>query len=299
MNSSFISNDSSSSSGSPHQKRSRVEVTLCSLSGIVCIGGHFGDDQVEEKEDKEEEVETCATATVAFSGSARNMQVGSSSLCPVSGNLLVESEPLRSRYEDSGRTLLWAEWKDEEGPNYQPHCTLELRDRDPPALNVYESSNRESPKQDEEEEKEKEEQDVARSINGSSTGSADAPSLEETFDSSGSTISMQPEIHSPNRTLPALFSSSTPKNRTRSLKRRYEQLRRTKIHRRRGEESPGRSGASAIWRHTAALPEILELDVRLKSANGTEEDHGVAYLKFFGRDEEDPGTTVMDLPVRT
>ena len=61
----------------------RIEVLIKSLDGIRI-----------ENESKKRPSLPWVTATVAFSGSASDMEVGSSSLCGITGQLIVESEPV-------------------------------------------------------------------------------------------------------------------------------------------------------------------------------------------------------------
>lgn len=87
----------------------RVEVKVQSLSGILAACGDSSDN------------EKWLTATVAFSGSAHNMQVGSSTLCGETGLLVVESEPvLLSQDRNSGDPIefTWLSVDD------QPHLTV-------------------------------------------------------------------------------------------------------------------------------------------------------------------------------
>jgi hypothetical protein len=84
-----------------------VEVNVKSLVGIG-IGLHSWIDE-HEAMDVENDTECVVsrhhahTAMVAFSGSARNMQVQSSMVCVETGLLMVESEPLLSSVPSSGK----------------------------------------------------------------------------------------------------------------------------------------------------------------------------------------------------
>jgi len=185
------------------------------------------------------------TATVTFSGSQTEMQVGSSSVCGLTGQLMVESEPIHitDRYGTYRESQCWlkAEWQEDTlsaGVAVQPHLIMPLPSRDPRI-----------PK---------------------------APLTKSNRDS-----------RIVKETLPGLDVSDTCSTSS-TLTESSKVL------------SPGR-GSSAIWSNSGeAMPEIIELYIRLRSEDEGNCEHlwqGVAYLVVYGT-EEDRGTYTMDLPVR-
>lgn len=103
-----------------------VEITVKKLSGIDCRRG-----------DCKLQIPT-ATATVTFSGSATEMKIGSSSVCGLTGQLLVESGPLVPDKLKGEQCQLSASWNEDILPGMipRPHLTMMLPDRDPSAVGI-------------------------------------------------------------------------------------------------------------------------------------------------------------------
>jgi hypothetical protein len=103
----------------------RIEVTVQSLHGIAS-----------NKSDTIPHV----TATIAFSGSASDMQVGSSTLCGTTGQLVIESKAAVID-SDAKQTKnicgLTTAWRDERPiANGRPHLTVALQECDPKAYKI-------------------------------------------------------------------------------------------------------------------------------------------------------------------
>eukprot|EP00547_Thalassionema_nitzschioides_P011010 CAMPEP_0194256330 /NCGR_PEP_ID=MMETSP0158-20130606/36445_1 /TAXON_ID=33649 /ORGANISM="Thalassionema nitzschioides, Strain L26-B" /LENGTH=376 /DNA_ID=CAMNT_0038994977 /DNA_START=166 /DNA_END=1292 /DNA_ORIENTATION=- len=245
-----------------------VDITLQSLKGFSFV---------DDKQTSDLKIPT-VTAVVGFGGSARNMQVGTSIVCPRTGNLMVESrvacttprsspnrQPLVARWNHAseGAEVLSLEIDEEQ----QPHLSVSLCEQDPrlPAMPVSES-NRDS--------------NILQNISNG------LPSMD---------------------------------------------LSETSSHSEQRESSPVDQGGSIIWSQSAAMPEIIELNINLRvetdyqnnrvvqrevntlqespslldSETRDEEcsqesldsiyEIGVAYLVLFGNDG---GTTLMDLPLK-
>jgi hypothetical protein len=82
---------SSSSSCENENLEGRVEVTVQRLDGVAWLDASSGGNSNNTKQQWLPHV----TATVSFSGSAEDMQIGSSTVCGLTGQLLVESAPIR------------------------------------------------------------------------------------------------------------------------------------------------------------------------------------------------------------
>jgi hypothetical protein len=99
----------------------KIEVTVQSLQGVM-LGNHM----LPLPE---------VTATVSFSGSAADMEVCSSTLCSLTGRLMIEAEPICiNRYtSDSYRSPLTVEWSQKtlDKKGFSPHLTCQLPFRDP------------------------------------------------------------------------------------------------------------------------------------------------------------------------
>ena len=113
-----IQSHSGDSSESFVQEGGRIEVLIKSLDGI-CI----------DNETNDRPSLPWVTATVAFSGSASDMEVGSSSVCGVTGQLIVESEPVMISSPDMllsrKSPKLAAHWMEEKrNGTTQPHLTM-------------------------------------------------------------------------------------------------------------------------------------------------------------------------------
>ena len=114
-------NSSSVDSSESLKDQGRIEVRVQSLDGIWI-----------DREQDERPSFPWVTATVAFSGSASNMKVGSSSVCGITGQLLVESEPvaITSSALLSANPRLAAHWLEEKKDGVtQPHMTMEISNR--------------------------------------------------------------------------------------------------------------------------------------------------------------------------
>jgi hypothetical protein len=207
----------------------RIEVTIQSLHGIASNKSRDEWGRINDSFPR-------VTATIAFSGSASDMQVGSSTLCGTTGQLVIESKAavidtgaLQSKHV-SGLT---AEWHEERSSaNCGPHLTVGLQECDPNACKI-----------------------PLPSINRDSR-------VVKEYDSDSVSIS----------------TIDTPKH------------------------SPQSRGGSAFWSNSgaAALPEIVELFVSLKTQDGSTDGQvwqGIAHLVVFGH-EDDQGTFSMELPIK-
>ena len=231
----------------------RIEVTIQSLEGVR-LNRQFSNGQQQE----EDEVK----ASVAFTGSATNMEVGSSSVCASTGQLLVESSPLTvSETVDKEKSpLLTIEWPGFHMPGQAkplPHLAVQVPYRDPtlPKLPLSKSNRgsrivKEIPILDE--------------LATNSTASCSTKS-------DGSMPLVEPEE-------PELSSSPSRLHKPEPLVRM-------------------RSG-SVIWSNSgaAAMPEIVELTVRVQKGCRLCCE-GMAYLVLFAH-EDDYGTCWMDLPIQ-
>ena len=280
-----------------------VEVTLQSISGLTCHlqtleqvvspNEEAGSGQVEDRETSSFSRIPSVTAAVAFSGSAKDMQVGSSCLCARTGNVLVESQvahsPPSRALDDPNNCPLVAEWHGNEGSSlasqhpvsptssssqYQkPHLTIRLPKRDPKLPSVpLTRMNR----------------DCHVVHSESYTSSMMPPSLDES------------DISSHHHQEQGFVGEET---NSKTL-----------------DDGSDVRGASIVWSASGAgMPEIIELHVSLivdaddvvlsgeedsprhsGSSNKwnmqqTTYEVGVAYLVFFG---SDAGTTVLDLPIK-
>jgi hypothetical protein len=221
-----------------------IEVTVQSLHGIVVNS----------------DIPKGMTAAVTFTGSCENMQVGSSTLCGLTGQLLIESAPLQCSDDPLPGTAsqrVTAHWPENQSESKgRPHLTVHLPTKNP-AL----------PK---------------APLSMSNRGSEIVKKLcSQDENDSMSTVSTSPSSSGPSSSDPP-FVPPTPRS------------------------------ASAIWSNSGdAMPEIVELTVRLKSSSSSasssqssslsdeQQQHheGMAYLVMFGH-ENDHGTYIMDLPVR-
>jgi len=269
--------DSKQNSASPQPL---VKVTLQSIQGFSWKPGSG------ENESKLPNV----TAAVSFSGSMSDMQVGSSCVCPRSGNLLVESQsvnklsPLQVGGNIPGKNVpLVANFDAPEGRNSlrKPHLTLRLPARDPDLNVPLESLNRDCK--------------VLEKPNPHEQG---IPSLDE------SDLSSQTSDHSANKPLIDGDNDDTQSN--------------------------ARGGSLVWSASGNGMPEIIELNIALMVEEDVDEklafqrsvslsspshaswgsvlhrtntretttvhsQEGIAYLVFFGHDK---GSLTMDLPVK-
>jgi hypothetical protein len=222
--------------------RPEVELTLKSLHGITWKSGE-GDTPEGYSEPPN------VTATVAFTGSASNMQVSSSTMCSRTGHLVIESlsmNPDEARQTCGSDTChpLVATFQDAvEGRNsalptptsassvdssLRPHLSLRLPSRDPKLPSVP---------------------------------------LAEVNRSSRVVPGDQPQVES-------VAAESTVTSAT---------------------KEPWRQ--SVLWSPTGTvMPEIIELNVTLRSEDNTVYQEGIAHLVFFQQGES--GITTLDLPVK-
>eukprot|EP00977_Amphora_coffeiformis_P024097 scaffold15076_cov155-Amphora_coffeaeformis.AAC.1 len=122
------------SSESFPKESGRIEVLVKSLDGI-CI----------ENESNCRPSLPWVTATVAFSGSASDMEVGSSSVCGITGQLMVQSEPVIISCPDmmSKSPKLCAQWMEEKrNGTTQPHLTMQFSNvgKDVPTKSLQEGN---------------------------------------------------------------------------------------------------------------------------------------------------------------
>jgi hypothetical protein len=245
------------------------------------------------------------TAAVAFSGSAANMQVGSSFLCPKTGNLMIESNvamALPNQMLSSTTTTmtepllpLMASWgmdtavdvasqlprTDQPDDDYLPHVSIHLPPRDPrlPIMSIS-SWNRDSK--------------IIATTDSSSRPSQ--PSLSPS-DVSSSEESTRSENEKGDHTESVFWSQSgagavMPEIVELSVSIQVDSECKTPV-------SPKSVSGSKNEENTvSSLPdntltweeEMTETDLFISRY-----DVGMAYLVLFGNDE---GTTIMDLPVK-
>jgi hypothetical protein len=232
----------------------RIEVTVQSLHGITS-------NKLRDENGQTNAAVPHVTATIAFSGSASDMQVGSSTLCGTTGQLVIESKAAvidPAAQQTNNLCGLTTEWRDERpSSSCRPHLTVALQECDPKAYKIpLPSINRDSRVV-----KEVKDQDHYDTDSTVSVSTIDSP---RHLQSDSSTVSIS-TIDSP-RQPPSRGSSTFWSN----------------------------AGA-------AALPEIVELFVTLKTddANSTDGQvcQGIAHLVVFGH-EDDLGTFSMELPVK-
>ena len=259
-----------------------VEVTLLSIKGIIFrahdVGTNIMDFCHGEVSGQGPTIPSI-TAAVAFSGSAHDMQVSSSFVCPKSGNLMVESHPAQllppTDYSRTGSFPMIAQWSDSREEDMikqdlQPHLSIRVPSSD-----------------------------------------SRLPKIPLSCMNRDSNI-VKASLKSPSRHLPSLDDSDVSAQS--GEMGGFEVDPQTSL-----EEctSEIRGGTSVVWSASgAAMPEIIELHVSLKideyeaknkkNADSDEYDFpsvwrdtifplGTAYLVFFGNNE---GYTVMDLPIK-
>mmetsp|Transcript_20826 Transcript_20826/g.28950 ORF Transcript_20826/g.28950 Transcript_20826/m.28950 type:complete len:410 (+) Transcript_20826:71-1300(+) len=258
-----------------------VKVTLQSIQGISWKPAS------EEYESKTPNV----TAAVSFSGSMSDMQVGSSCVCPRSGNLLVESQsvtklsPLQSGKSGTSKDVsLVANFDVPEGRNAlkKPHLTLRLPVRDPDLNVPLESLNRDCK--------------ILDQPNHQTEG---MPSLDES-DLSGESImnngllEVDDEARSDVRGGSLVWSASgtgMPEIIELNIALMVEEEIEEKELPTDRYSLPSPSRAS--WRSTSFRSNANERTKVQTQESKTRE--GIAYLVFFGHDK---GTLTMDLPVK-
>jgi len=213
------------------------------------------------------------TASVAFSGSVNDMEVGSSSVCGRTGQLQVESEALhidQTAHFSPDQCWLRAEWNDPTcrqkskalscSGHAQPHLRVQLPNR---TNNLPGAC---SP-------------DLDQTNRDHSTNRHTTP-LKRCHSSTSTSTTTRSSSHSSS---PVSTNSSTATSKSANL-----------------PSTTASRGPSVVWSNTGAavLPEIVELYVRLKSPlSGFVEETGVAYLVVFGN-EQDRGKFIMDLPIK-
>mmetsp|Transcript_7177 Transcript_7177/g.10922 ORF Transcript_7177/g.10922 Transcript_7177/m.10922 type:complete len:410 (+) Transcript_7177:82-1311(+) len=258
-----------------------VKVTLQSIQGISWKPAN------DEYESKTPNV----TAAVSFSGSMSDMQVGSSCVCPRSGNLLVESQsvtklsPLQSGRNGTSKDVsLVANFDAPEGRNAlkKPHLTLRLPVRDPDLNVSIESLNRDCkildrPNHPTECMPSLDESDLS-SQSSMNKGLFDENDAERSDVRGGSLIwsasgTGMPEIIELNIALTVEDEMEEKELPT-------------------GPESLP-SPSTLSWRSISFRSNVNERKEVETRQNKTRE--GIAYLVFFGHDQ---GTLTMDLPVK-
>lgn len=234
----------------------RIEVTVQSLHGIASS---------KPRNERGQEIAALphVTATIAFSGSASDMQVGSSTLCGTTGQLVIESKAAvidPAALQTKNLCGLTTEWREERpSASCRPHLTVALQECDPKAYKIpLPSINRDSRVVKEVKRiKDLDQYDTDSTI---SVSTIDSPDRKPRSDSTVSISSIDsPRQHSSR-------------------------------------------GSSTFWSNAgaAALPEIVELFVSLKTHDaGTDGQvwQGIAHLVVFGH-EDDLGTFSMELPVK-
>lgn len=259
-----------------------VEVTLLSIKGITFrthdVSTNIMDFCHGEVNGRGPTIPSI-TAAVAFSGSAHDMQVSSSFVCPKSGNLMVESYPAQllppTDYSRTGSFPMIAQWTDSNDDDLikqhlQPHLSIRVPSSDSRLPKIPLSCmNRDS-------------NIIKASLK---SPSRHPPSLDDS-DVSAQSGEMGGFEVDPDLSLEECTSEI-------------------------------RGGASVVWSASgAAMPEIIELHVSLKideyepknreSADSDDVEFssvwrdtifplGTAFLVFFGNNE---GCTVMDLPIK-
>jgi hypothetical protein len=247
-----------------------VEITLQTLKGISIDKSYVRLPKV--------------TAAVAFSGSAQEMRVGSSFVCPNTGNLMVESHcanPLPRMSGDTQQPLI-AHWNQSAGgldvnefeEDQQTHISIYLPPRDPRLPSVPVSrSNRDS----------KIVKNISNDDSKPSVGESDVSGRISELDikllddeRGGSVFWSQTEAGA---VLPEIVELNV------SLKVDADSLRR---------QNQVSVGSSAMIKET---PSLLDASDSWDEGSHTESifEVGVAYLVLFGNDG---GTTLMDLPIK-
>lgn len=242
--------------GDDNEESPVVEITLQCLGGIHCLQ------------------RSSVTAQVSFSGSAKDMQVGSSMLCGRTGQLVVESQPSLVGYDEQG-IVHWTRTSKRK-PAAQPHLTIRLPPNQDPRVNISLSKvNRDSRLVVK---KDYETDDDDCDLNA-------VPSLQDESEDSDSTRSNE----APTKDRVGGAAENTPDDGT-------------------------VRGGSIIWSASGAcMPEIVELHVTLLAeGEGSNDDdefdsssattrilssqqQGIAHLVLYGNDY---GTFVLDLPVK-
>jgi hypothetical protein len=247
----------------------RLEISVQSLHGVDLTpilslqpDGVINQPGGSTPQNKNNSKNTPIICTVGFSGSSENMQIGSSRLCTDTGHLVIESDPWGpSKQSKKCSTFSSFRWTDPR-PN-PPHATVFL---DAPPT----SSSR------------KKQLSRHRSFTVPLTKiNRDSKLvLRQTYKESKSKIS---PVKSPQSMTSSSPASSWTSQHRHSLD----------------------GGESLIWGcpksdhdddddEAATLPEILEISIRVN-----EQPVGVAFFVFFGQNNpDDPGTYVLDLPVR-
>jgi hypothetical protein len=254
----------------------RLEVSVQSLHGIdlTPIFSLQPDDEHKNKDQPggstprniHNSSKTPIICTVGFSGSSENMQIGSSRLCTETGRLVIESDPWgcskQSMKRASSTSFRWTDPR----PN-PPHVTVFLDA--PPTSRTKQSSQK----------------NHSFTVPLTKINRGSKLVLRQTSRDSKRKISAVPS---------PMSSSSSPASS------------------RRNQHGPDfdDGGESLIWGYpksdesdddddddddeAASLPEILEISIRVN-----EQPVGVAFFVFFGQNNpDDPGTYVLDLPVR-
>jgi hypothetical protein len=223
-------------------ERPEVELTLKSLHGIAWKS----DEGVAPKGDSEP---PNVTATVAFTGSASNMQVSSSTMCSRTGNLVIES---LSMNPDDARQTSGAEIC------YPLVATFH---------DAVEGNNSALP----------------TPVSASIVDSSLRPDLTLRLPSRDPNLPAMPlaEVNRNSRVVPSsqswVESEANESKMPGATKESWRQ--------------------SVLWSPTGtSMPEIIELNVTLRSEDNTVYQEGIAHLLFFQQGES--GITTLDLPVK-
>lgn len=245
----------------------RVEITLLSLKGVLVTSGEIRIPSV--------------TAAVAFSGSAADMQVGTSFVCPRTGNLMVESRLATTIPRDKSEFQpLIAEWRtssataadNDNDDDDQPHVSIDLPPHDPrlPAMSIS-RCNRDS-------------KIVATmsSHEQPSLKGSDVSSPDQSFEEDGHVGSVFWSQSTAGAVMPEIVELAVSlKIDTESLKERQQNSKTRLVGGAAVKETPSLLDASESWDEIDHADSMFEV--------------GVAYLVLFGNDG---GTTVMDLPIK-
>jgi hypothetical protein len=221
--------------------RPEVDLTLKSLHGIAWRS----DEWITPEGDSEP---PNVKATVAFTGSASNMQVSSSTMCSRTGHLVIES--LSMNPDDARQTS--------------------SKERFNPLVAAFHV-------------------DAVEGNNSALSTPASASSVDS---------SLRPHLTlrlpSIDPKLPSVPVSEV--NRNSRVVSSSQWAESNKNHSTMTDSTGKSWRQSVLWSPTPVMPEIIELNVTLRSEDNTVYQEGIAHLLFFQQGES--GITTLDLPVK-
>lgn len=199
------------------------------------------------------------TAAVSFSGSSPAMTVGSSTVCGLSGQLIVESEPLTMQSFDlqSASPRLSAHWKaDEEEKSYGSTPT-----QCPPHLSMQFTTNLKG--------------QPLKPLEKGNCGAKLVPLSQD---------------------LKLAYTDTTDSTSSTGLTETSEYLEDSPAY---SQEEDCRSRSAVWSDSGVIMPEIIEMNIRLKQEDEISDTiwDGVAFLVVYGH-EEDKGVHCLELPIQ-